>query len=547
MDPQRSPTSPRSRLGTLSVREVCRFELLRNVKVLAGGSGMDRRVQRLNVMTVPDIARWTKPDELLLATGFPLSRKTEELVTLVRDLDERGIAALAVKLGDYGAVLEPAVLQTADEVGLPVLAVPEEVPFDDILSEVLAAITNRQAGALSRAQRVHEALLRISLGGGGLDEIVRELGSVIEGLGVVCVNTSGEVLAEQLTDEQWQLLRNAGVVDETGTLSRLSVVVGNPERYGSTMLGAPVSAGELRHGYLLAVSVTGELDQEVEMMVQQAAMVAALNISRDVAVSAVARRFEASAIHSLLAGSGPEIEEVAQRSGDFEWDLDRPLVVLAARREEQLAEPEQTMSRLHDLGPWLSAVRSVDRQAAAGQLGRNLVAICGGTQDTEALATAIAEAVAGATRTRLRIGVSDVAEDVASLPSAYEHARMALEFAQQYAGSGSVRTYQSLGLFRLLNAVPDRRELQTFVDEAIGPLLALPPNERDDMLRTLDVLFMTRMNVAETSRVLHYHYNTLRYRIRKLEQLLGRFTEDSQLELRVTVALHIVKMWKMMD
>jgi PucR family transcriptional regulator, purine catabolism regulatory protein len=530
-------------LGALTVHEICDFDLMRDAVVLAGASGLERRVQRLNVMTVPDIARWTKPHELLLATGFPLfplSRSTDGMTSLLRELDERGLAGLAVKLGDYGTELGTETLRVADELGMPIIAVPEEVAFDDILSQVLAALTNRQAAALGRAQDVHHALLRISLVGGGLAEIVQELNRVLTGSGIVCVDTHGEILAAQMDDSHWERLRNAGVLAADGSWNLLTWLASEHSRDTPTITAAPISAGQLRHGYVVAVSSGEQADPEVKMLIQQAAMVAALDIARDMAVSEVTRRFEASAIHGLLTGTPTEIEEVASRSDDFGWNLSRPVVVLVGRR---MRTPQDADTRPdHDSGSWLSAVRAVDREAAAGMLGHNHVAICGAAagQTTNA-AELVRERLLGTARAPFQIGTSETITDLATLPAAYQHARMALEFSRRSGSSTSVTSYESLGLYRLLNMVPED-ELEAFAEETLGPVLALEPEQRDDLLHTLGVLCANRMNVAESARALHYHYNTLRYRIRRLEKVLGPFTEDGQLELRIAVALQITAM-----
>ena len=92
----------------VSLRQVLDVDCLAGTTVLAGEAGLDRIVTRLNVMEVPDVIDWVKPDELLVTTGYPIAAlagqsgdQTETFVQLVRDLAERKTAALGIKVGRY--------------------------------------------------------------------------------------------------------------------------------------------------------------------------------------------------------------------------------------------------------------------------------------------------------------------------------------------------------------------------------------------------------------------------------------------------------------
>ena len=82
----------------LTVREMLGQDAMRGTRIIAGADGLDRVVRRLNVMTVPDIVRWTKQDEFLLTTGYPLPRRPGEFGQLIEQLAARGLAGLGVKL-----------------------------------------------------------------------------------------------------------------------------------------------------------------------------------------------------------------------------------------------------------------------------------------------------------------------------------------------------------------------------------------------------------------------------------------------------------------
>ena len=95
-------------------------------------------------------------------------------------------------------------------------------------------------------------------------------------------------------------------------------------------------------------------------------------------------------------------------------------------------------------------------------------------------------------------------------------------------------------MLRLLSLIPDSGELRSYLAEVLGPLVPDASSEHSDLLETLRVLLEANLNVAEAARSQHFHYNTLRYRIGKLERLLGPFMTDSSVRLNVQLALHLI-------
>jgi purine catabolism regulator len=513
----------------LTVAEVLELSSLSGSKVLAGEAGLGRVVQKLNVMEVPDILPWVKPHELMLTTGYPLRNTPQELAELITDLDARRLAAIAIKLGRYIDELPDGMLASAQQLGFPVIRLPDTVSFDDVLNQVLTEILNRQAALLERSERVHRALVQIVLEGGALQEVTDELTRLLNG--PVCI-----------TDPGGRVLAASGEVPARDS-ALLRGAAGLRSHADSFAAVAPIVAGSFDHGRLIALPGDRELGPADVHILERAATVAALVITKQLAVSAVESKYHGDFLRDVLAGRAGEVDRILHHAASLGWDLERPLAVVVAELDGDGAS-----RGVHDrlVGAWAAAVRARDPRTAVVGYAREVVTLLPVPPDAldrtvRQLATTVAADVAAVKRT-FSTGASRVTDGPAGLPDAYEQARQALQVGRQLQGRSAIATFDELGVYRLLALVPDGAELRSFVRETLGPLGERVDSEAQDLRQTLKVLLDTNLNVAETARQLHFHYNTLRYRIGKLERMLGRFTEDPHLRLNLALALQVIQM-----
>ncbi|GAB2818511.1 PucR family transcriptional regulator [Actinocorallia aurea] len=532
---------PRLRLastGTLKyglpVREVLGVSTLADAELVAGAAGLDRIVQRLNVMEVPDVLAWVKPNELLLTTGYPLRNRPEALGHLVTGLNERGVAALAVKPGAYLDALPKEMLARADRLGFPLIQLPEHVGFDDILNQVLTDILNRQAAILARTEEVHRALVQIVLCGGGLPEVTAELAELLDG-------------AVLTLDGDERILAGAGDPGDLETLERWLERHHGLGLHGDRVV-VPVAAGGLDHGMIAAYFPGRELSDTEVGILERAATVAALVVTKQQAVAAVESKYRADFLRDVLAGRAGDPDRVVAHCAGFGWDLARPVAVVVASLDldgDGTRQPDGAKHAQERLAAaWAAAVRRRDRDAAVAAFAHEVVAVIGLPAEGT-----LADLVAGLVRevstvegVEFTTGVSRAAPGPAVLPEAYDQAVKAVRVGRQLHGPGETAHFDALGVYRLLSLVDDTAELHAFVAETLGDLAGDADPEAADLRRTLQVLLETNLNVAETARRLHFHYNTLRYRIGKLERLLGPFTEDPHLQLNVNLALRVLRM-----
>lgn len=518
----------------LRVREILGVPSLTGATVLAGATGLGRIVRYLNIMEVPDILSWVRPHELLLTTGYPLREDPPALAGLVGELDDRGLAALAIKLHRYLDEVPASMLAEADRRGFPIIQVPAGVSFGHVLNEALGELLNRQAAVLARSEEVHRALVSVVLDGGDLNDLATELTRLLGGPALI-TTPDGRVLAAAG--------EIAGGFEESG---RFLVESEGPH------IVVPIVAGRVDHGRIVAFPadpLTPLTDADVHHL-ERAATVAALAITKQLAVAAVEGKYRADFLRDLLAGRIEDLPAAVAHARSFGWTIDRPSVVVVAELDADATPPTTSTPQLRPVeerfaAAWQSVVRWRDAQAAVVNFNREVVVLLGlpADGDVDRLVAELVRLVkgdGGGGRRSFSLGVSRVAAGPKDLIQAYEQARTAVRIGRRLHGDGARTSFDRLGVHRLLSLITDREELRAFLADVLGELAADSPDNAD-LRHTLAVLLETNCNVAETARRLHFHYNTLRYRIGKLERMVGPFTEDPMLRLDLMLALRVLE------
>jgi purine catabolism regulator len=408
--------------------------------------------------------------------------------------------------------------------------------------------------ALARIDALHRALTQIVLEDGTLDNIAAEVARVLD-LGVLVTSTDGRERAAAVTIDHRALLDEHDLVDPT---SRIRV-----ERFGGRCV--PLSGGEARSqrvaaggsdlARLVAVRLTGPISEDDVHALERAAAVAALLITRQEAITAVENKYQGDFLRDLFLHrtGGPNSDEyVAEHAATFGWDLDRPMVVLCAE-VDPLAPDAAPVSRLvrrqwqeRFAAAWRQVMRGLDETVPTVDFSSEVVVLLPVPDQAEGGHDVVRRAVAavagdkGGGRRSFSVGVSRVATSLDDLPEAYAQAQRAVEVGRRVHGGGSTTFFDSLGLHRLIALIPDQAELRSFADDVLGPL-AEDSTEAADLRRTLQVLLDTNFNVAEAARSQFFHYNTMRYRVAKLERLLGPLATDPHLRLDVAVALRVLE------
>ncbi len=418
-------------------------------------------------------------------------------------------------------------------------------------------IANREDGAiaaLARVDALHSGLTQIVLEGGDLDGIAAEVARVLD-VGVLFTSSDGRERAAAIGEDLREQLSVHTLVDHTGRV-RVERIGADGARIGDGEVRLlRVAAGGVDLARLVCVRPGAPISSDDVHALERAAAVAALLITRQEAVTAVENKYQGDFLRDLFLRRAGDGEYVAEHAETFGWDLSRPVVVLVAELDEALPGGEADSRAMRRLwqerfsAAWRQVSRSVDERVPCVDFSSEVVTLLPVDPDAEesmpgqALVARVAAAVTGdrgGGRRPFSVGVSRIATTLDDLPGAYAQARRAVDVGRRIHGGRSTTFFDQLGVHRLIALIPDPEELRAFTRDVLGPL-AEATTEAADLRVTLQVLLDTNFNVAEAARLQFFHYNTMRYRVSKLERLLGPLSSDPHLRLDVAVALRVLE------
>ena len=481
--------------------------------------------------------------ELALVTFSLLHRHGETLPRLLQSLHQEGIAAVAIAAPSIEALGNEA-LSIADQLHLPLILLPQSAPVEEIEREVITFVVSFRGEIERRATEISHQLMQLSIQGTGIKGLCEQLARSCEKWVI-------------LQDAEQRILYQIAPLRENEESLPAILTDDALQQANLTRIEVPI---QIRHevvGHLSLIGKDSDFDYLERLILGQVAPILALEFARERERSEVETRYQTEAFMDVLHGSYQQAEEMLARARMLGYDLTIPQVVaifeLAPTEPEYPAKSphSQWHRRIRDelLRAWpeswiLSEPRRVtallpyplysnnqeSRRESEQTIFKRLERVQARVQQHKGGNGAL-PVYSG--------GFGHLAPGLQDIPQSYREARQALEIGQRLFGEGNLHSFARLGIYRLLFHLYGQEELTNFYRETLGPLVDSDNRNNGALIETLEGFFRCNGNLSETARNMHLHRNSLLYRLGRIEELLGRSLEDSELRLSLQIALKI--------
>lgn len=474
---------------------------------------------------VLDIAPLLRGGELLLCGGITLATATPaKREDYVRELAQRGIAALAIETGGALPEIPADMLQKAEEFGLPVVELRKVVPFVGVMQAINSMLVSESVGHLQQADAATRAMAAELAHGASLDKILGVLAG-ITGSGVKLTSPWGVILGSAVPDG-WSGQERAGdapaeegAADDGGS---------RPGGHGTLF---PAAAGAV---ISVDIPVRGVLMGRLEVQVPEDADTALARVAGERAVDILGLALLQHTPPGLHALAGAELMRAVLNAAP-EWRLeqlapgagfptDSPAVVAAIHA----ASPQQLRGAVEN---FLSSRRI---PCAAYLDDAELVVMiglpCADTAGERRRLLEALQALEGDPDAVIAVG--PLADGVAEAAWSLAEARRALDVRQIRRRNASARRRfparglvvidaQDAAVESLALTCLDASAREAFVNRQLRAVLDHDAQRQSQLLETLQVWLDSGCNTAQSARELHLERQSMHHRLQRIFELCG--------------------------
>jgi PucR family transcriptional regulator, purine catabolism regulatory protein len=506
-----------------------------DVTLHGGEAGLGEPVRWVHSSELLDPTPWLSGGEILLTTGMQLTDADRQRAFVAR-LHDHGLAGIGVGTGFAHDTVPVTMVQEAEARGFAIFEVPYELPFIAVTERAFGHIVNEQYELLRRSIAAQERLQRIVLSERGLPAIAGALSASL-GAAILVLDGRGEVLASHEFRRPLSAEHLAILGGDAGAIASAA-----PELAARTLVldVAPTGPGVAEgppQAWLVSVKDSGAHDDADRLLLQQGVTAVAFELLRLRVADTTARRMAGDVLVALARGelAGSELQ---RRLEPFGLGDDVGALVLHAGESHAMAE------RLE-----LALETALQAETASGLVaihGDLVCALLPGGSDDELfeLAERLLARVAQDTGAAAPPAGAGRAAPAGRARETFHEARCAVEARMLGAVATSnghaaapVTTYRDLGSFALLLSLQDSDALRLFCEAMLGPIEADEGHYGGELVRSLEAFIECNGQWEAAARRLFCHRHTLRYRMRKVEELTGRDLSSARDRIEFWLAL----------
>jgi len=547
------------------LRDILKVDLLAGAEVIAGAAGMDNEIASVNVMEVPDIVDWVRPGELLLTTAFSLSDNVEAFNTLLPVFSEKGVCGMGIKMKRYINELPDSVIETANKLAFPIIKIPPDVSYGDLMKQIFTYIIGEQTRLLQKINEFSNQVRDIMLRRGDMDEFAELISQQLNSPAMISDQVHKSFVFHS-EDKAWEAILNR-LVPSTINNSSFPAEPGSTEILTSydqvdgekvKRFSIPIFYEQNLYGYIYIWDINDSINKGDLFVIESATSLIALHIVTKLTVTQRENVHRTNFLELILSNK-PESQARAILDAEyygFNPTDHHQCLIFRLDYQDNVLSASLRNRRIQETSLILTGVLSyIQRKASSRyiwatksnecyfllEFDQNLSSEIRVEQTRSFVYSLLEVARDLKVDEHCFIGVGRAHPGYDKLSDSLHEAQQAVRIMQsshrkvkQHYGF-----FEEMGIARLFASPEIQMDLLNYADQVLQPILDYDAEHDAKLLETVQAYFEHGGNLRKTSEVQYTHQNTVVYRINRIRDYLKIDLKDPETAFSIQFALKI--------
>ncbi|MFB4165764.1 PucR family transcriptional regulator [Alteribacillus sp. JSM 102045] len=555
----------------LTVKNVIELDILEGAIVRTAKHKLSKQpVEWVSIMDIP-VENYIRKNEFVLNIGAGSGKDMNIFHMFVESVYESGASALAIAKGKYIMDIPQSVLSFAEEKEFPIIEIPWEIRFAEVIHFVMNEIKRSQNEEMQIVENIQQYLLNMVLQNPNLSKVAKFIREKL-GNPLIIVDKTGEIKGKSnnASDlmKKWNLYRKNNFSPQAISLTNdhhpLHARAEKIELLNHVLLQFPIESSNRIQGYITIElkdeeTVESFLNNKNASILEQASTVLAMWFLRESAIEETKTRLRGDFVWSLAKGEFSSYNQKLSQAKSLGYILETSYICLVGTGEnfQELYKRNKTVTSYER---WKQSIihfiqdeifigsNIVNQKVMTTNHGNDIILFLEAPLDTykekaysflELLSRRLNNLLPGLT---ISWGIGRCHEGENRFIDSFNEAQAALKIGRKKEGLGCRINFDDTRIERSLLRIAKDEEMNDIVNQTIKPLIEYDQQKNTNFIGTIIAYNENQGKISQTARSLHLHRHSLLYRLKKIEGIVNLSIIDPEDRFLLELC---IKLWKL--
>ena len=537
-------------MDEMILRDLLKEKTLRDLVVINEKADLDRVVSTVESTETPDVVAYVPPHTLLLTTAMAYQNCQGELCKLIVSLNQLPCAGMAIKIGRFIGELEPQVVQVADELGFPLLQIPMYQTLGEVYHHMLAYIWDNENEDLLYALNIQKRFYNLVLQNASLNKLLSNLGMALK-QPIFIFDLFGSLRGSSNATKQEERMAENSFSMMVGELLAQDETAAGEENKGVRDYSIyPIRAASYNTHYLMILETEKRMNTVSSFVLEQVLLIFGMYFYKDfyLCYNEIQQResfwcrlteqkkkdagesqnlllegkelgIKKCSYYQVIIGRLSQMEGRRFHTPKFMKKEEQYILIYEWLKEQLEGVYHREVLVFPDTTSWSYIFLVQERRHMAEENMRQLHQYLWQVMGLQ-----------------LEFSCGNEVYELETLSNSYWKAKASFHNGELKNGVDYIHHYKPQNILELLKSLSDNQIQDVCVK--ILKSLAYPQDEMSlELRKTLKTYLDCHCSIIETANLLFVHRNTIRYRIKRCEEILENDLRDPDYCFQVQLCL----------